>query len=188
MWYSSLPSLPVASGCWQKERPVKPVRAHAKVGSQLESNWPSMSLESALIQSMCAFSITPQYFYTSCCGGFQSSPVWRYFFYWPWHFLSLPFSLPLLCSPPTVWIFDECLTFSYHALFLCSSQGSLMLSLPLTPPGLGPDTDTVLDTAVSHPSSLFYLYVHCAASLSNWNDIWYRVCLFVIRYGHLKLM
>lgn len=41
--------------------------------------------------------------------------------------------LSLLLCLLTVWIFDESLTFSYHALFLCSSQGSLAALPPFDP-------------------------------------------------------
>lgn len=50
-------------------------------------------------------------------------PLWTYFC---WEFA--PFSgwySQHLCCLPALWIFDVSLTFSYHALFLCSSQGSL---------------------------------------------------------------
>lgn len=55
--YSCVMSIPpistFTSDCWQKAKPVKPVRVHTKVGSQLDLNWLSMILDSVLI--FCLF-------------------------------------------------------------------------------------------------------------------------------------
>lgn len=158
------PSPPFTSDCWQKARPVKLVRAHAKVGSQLRLNWPSMALKSVLIHcfQVCLFCL---YSCLSCCNLILQFTCLSELF-----LLTLSLSLFLCLSSALLLQFEYLMsalplvTMHYFSALL---RAHWLLSLPLTLPGLRPETDTISDSAVSHPSSLLCLSFHCSTSLSS---------------------
>lgn len=122
-------------GHWQKARPVKPVRAHAKVRSWLVIiTWPVFWMGFDFL-NLIIFSLECLFCYASPAVGLSLIAGWFKPMVPSSYLYLLLYSLLLLLlhSPPTVWIFDECLTFSYHALFLCSSQGSLAALSPFDP-------------------------------------------------------
>lgn len=89
---------------------------------------------------------------------------------------SISFSLPFLFFAFTLLLPFEYLmstlplvTMHYFSALL---RAHWLLSLPLTPPGLRPEADTVSDSTVSHWSSLFYLTSsHYVTNLNSSNEI-----------------
>lgn len=139
----SVPPLSIFStyNCWQITRPVKPARAHAKVGrheaeSQTGNPWHLSPLFELSVR------VRPLLLLQSSGKAFNSA-------------LS-----PLLCALPLLLLFEYLmrdLTLRYHALFLVLSSGLSGCSPPLTPACLrARDRHRFRQTApsVSRPSFL----------------------------------
>lgn len=78
------------------------------------------------------------------------------------HYQALPLSLFLGLSSALLLQFEYLMsalplvTMHYFSALL---RAHWLLSLPLTPPGLRPETDTISNADVSHPFSLLYVFL-----------------------------
>lgn len=142
-------SLSLATDHWQKEK-LKPVRSQTKVGCR-SAWWLWCS------PCVCTSGLRP---HVCLCLLFLSSSYHEWFFDEPRFSLSLHFFsifCILLLQFKYLMRALPLVTMHYFSALL---RAHWLLSLPSTPPGPRPDTDTISDAAIVHPSQLFCPFSH----------------------------